>query len=330
VTPNADLTISVVIPAYNVENVISRTIESVLAQTHPANEIIVVDDGSTDNTVEAVRRFGDKVILIEQKNAGASSARNTGIKAAKSQWIALLDADDEWLEKKLELQIDLLKQNPDLNWITGNYYLYDCQTGIKTDALTQSDLSNISNALGEGNQFNNFFDAYMVRGHGNTDTMLIKRELLIKAGMFDVDLPRINDYDMWLRIGYLKEALGFVCEPTAIYYTNIATSIVSTYKSEDHFDIFLTKHLKLAEDNGLSEKFMPCAVIMLKWWIGDIIKGRNSSGARFLLKKYGSMLDKHFKRTALISSYVPALASYYNKVTRGGILSKIKKIRPNS
>jgi len=255
VAPDTDLTISVVIPAYNVEQCITRTIESVLAQTHPADEIIVIDDGSTDKTIEVVRTFGDKVILIEQENGGASLARNNGIKAAKSRWIAFLDADDEWLEEKLELQIDLLKQNPDLDWITGNYYLYDTQTALKTAALSQSDLSDISSVLCKGNRFNDFFEAYMVRGHGHTDTMLIKRDLLIEAGMFDVDLPRINDYDMWLRIAYLKKSLGFVLVPTAIYHTNISTSIVSTYKSEDHFDIFFSKHLKLSENHGLSDKF---------------------------------------------------------------------------
>ncbi|MCF7954849.1 MAG: glycosyltransferase [Phycisphaerae bacterium] len=324
--PDTNLTISVVIPAYNVEQCISRTIESVLAQTHPADEIIVIDDGSTDNTVEVVRSFGDKVILIEQENAGASLARNNGIKAAKSQWIAFLDADDEWLEEKLELQIDLLKQNPNLDWITGNYYLYDTQTAQKTVALTQSNLSDISNALGQGNRFNDFFEAYMVRGHGHTDTMLIKRELLIKAGMFDVDLPRINDYDMWLRVGYLKKPLGFVLEPTAIYHTNISTSIVSTYKSENHFDVFISKHLKLSENHGLSDKFTPCAKIMLKWWIGKMIHERNGPGARILLKKYGYMVDSHFRKTALISSYFPVLANLYNKITNGGIIGKLKKM----
>lgn len=324
-TSETDLTISVVIPAYNAEEYISRTIESVLAQVHRADEIIIVDDGSKDNTIEVVRSFGDEVILIEQGNGGASLARNNGIKAAKSQWIALLDADDEWLPERLKLQVDLIKENPDLGWVTGNYYLYDCQTNAKTVALTESDVSNISNTLQNGNRFNDFFEAYMVRGHGHTDTMLIKRELLIKAGMFDMGLPRINDYDMWLRIAYLKEAMGFIFEPTAIYYTNISTSIVGTFKSEDHFDVFLSKHLKLSEKHGLSEKFIPCATIMLKWWIGKIIHEGNGSGGRILLKKYGYMVDNHFRRTALISSYFPGLASYYNKITHGGIIGKLKK-----
>ncbi|HOM77565.1 MAG TPA: glycosyltransferase family A protein, partial [Anaerohalosphaeraceae bacterium] len=88
--------ISVVIPAYNCQAYIRRAIDSVLGQSRPADEIIVVDDGSTDGTAEAVRTYGAKVILIQQENAGVSAARNAGIRAASGDWIAFLDADDEW------------------------------------------------------------------------------------------------------------------------------------------------------------------------------------------------------------------------------------------
>ncbi|MHC5141971.1 MAG: glycosyltransferase family 2 protein, partial [Planctomycetota bacterium] len=119
--------ISVVIPAYNAEKHIARAIESVLAQTRPADEVIVIDDGSSDATAEVVRSFGDKVIFIQQENAGASVARNAGIEAATSDWIAFLDADDEWLPNKLQLQVEHFKRNPDLLWATGNYV--NCQCG---------------------------------------------------------------------------------------------------------------------------------------------------------------------------------------------------------
>ncbi len=87
--------VSVVIPAYNAEKYIGRAIDSVLAQTRQPDEIIVVDDGSTDNTPNAIKSYGSKVYYIHQENGGASVARNTGIEAAKSEWIAFLDADDE-------------------------------------------------------------------------------------------------------------------------------------------------------------------------------------------------------------------------------------------
>ncbi len=129
------ITVSAVIPAYNAAKYVERAIESVLAQTRKADEIIVVDDGSTDNTADVVRQFGDKVKFIRQENAGASVARNTGIEAATSEWISFLDADDEWLPEKLKLQTEHLQRNPDLAWTTGNYIRCHCQATRETTTL---------------------------------------------------------------------------------------------------------------------------------------------------------------------------------------------------
>ena len=100
--------ISVVIPAYNAAAWIRRAVNSVLSQTRPADEIIVVDDGSTDGTGDIVRMYDGRVRLLQQANAGAAAARNTGILAATGDWIAFLDADDEWLPQKLQRQTEYL------------------------------------------------------------------------------------------------------------------------------------------------------------------------------------------------------------------------------
>ena len=117
--------ISVVIPAYNSGKYIPRAIESVLTQTLKPDEIFIVDDNSTDDTAKIVRQF-DSVRYIHQAHAGASTARNIGIEAATSEWIAFLDADDEWLPEFLHKQIELLKNNPDLVWTTANFYRCLC------------------------------------------------------------------------------------------------------------------------------------------------------------------------------------------------------------
>ena len=106
--------VSVVIPAYNCERYLGRAIRSVLAQTYPRIECIVVDDGSTDGTAEVIDRFGSAVRAIRQENGGAAAARNAGIRTATGRYIAFLDADDYWLRNKLELQIHILEKNPDL------------------------------------------------------------------------------------------------------------------------------------------------------------------------------------------------------------------------
>ena len=119
------VSVSVVIPAYNAAEHITRAIDSVLAQTRRADEIIVIDDGSADNTADIVKRYGAELKYIYQDNAGAGQARNAGIDAAKSEWIAFLDADDEWLTDKLQLQTDYLARHPDLMWTTGNFLICD-------------------------------------------------------------------------------------------------------------------------------------------------------------------------------------------------------------
>ena len=129
------ITVSAVIPAYNAGKYVGRAIESVLAQTHKADEIIVVNDGSSDDTAEVVERFGGAVRFIRQENAGASVARNTGIEAATSEWIAFLDADDEWLPNKLKLQTEHLERNPKLVWTTGNYIRCYCESDKRLDDL---------------------------------------------------------------------------------------------------------------------------------------------------------------------------------------------------
>ena len=101
---------SVIIPVFNREKMITRAIESVLAQTFTDYELIIVDDGSTDKTSQIIKKYKCKILTI--KNSGVSAARNTGIRESKGKWICLLDSDDQWLESKLQKQFDLI-QNPD-------------------------------------------------------------------------------------------------------------------------------------------------------------------------------------------------------------------------
>jgi len=108
--------VSVVIPAYKSADVLPEAIESVIAQTRPADEIIVVDDGSADPTPAVCKRYGNRVRCLVRKNGRASAARNTGIAAATGDWLAFLDADDAWDPHKLELQLTALDQQPDADF----------------------------------------------------------------------------------------------------------------------------------------------------------------------------------------------------------------------
>ena len=107
--------ISVVIPVYNRPLLVKRAIESVLGQSHKASEIIVVDDGSTDETADTLKSFKN-IKIITQKNSGVSSARNRGIKEASGKWIAFLDSDDIWHKDKLKLQSEFHDKNPQIQF----------------------------------------------------------------------------------------------------------------------------------------------------------------------------------------------------------------------
>lgn len=104
--------ISVIIPAFNRGHTLPRALDSVRAQTRAADEILIVDDGSTDNTAEVLTAF-PRVHCIRQENRGVSAARNTGIRAATGDWLAFLDSDDEWRPRKLELQVHALSSSPE-------------------------------------------------------------------------------------------------------------------------------------------------------------------------------------------------------------------------
>lgn len=166
-------TTSVVIPAYNIGRLVGRAIDSVLAQTHQPDEIIVVDDGSTDDTADVIQSYGGKVKYIHQENIGLAGARNTGIKASVCEWVAFLDGDDEWLPQHLQLQADLLQANNDLVWTSGNFDRCLCNENRRSPHLKSQKVQKL---LGGKDYFDDYFNAFMADAGGSGDTILIKRQ----------------------------------------------------------------------------------------------------------------------------------------------------------
>src|SRR5687768_199170 len=105
--------VSVIIPTYNSGSLVVQAVEGVLAQTRQAEEVIVVDDGSTDDTAERLQQFGERIRVVRQANGGVATARNAGLRASSGDLVAFLDADDAWHPQKLERQIALLQQHPE-------------------------------------------------------------------------------------------------------------------------------------------------------------------------------------------------------------------------
>jgi glycosyltransferase involved in cell wall biosynthesis len=310
------MTITVVIPAYNAGRYIERAVDSVLAQSVPADEIIVVDDGSTDNTADIVSGYGSKVRYIHQQNAGASVARNTAVEAATSHWIAFLDADDEWLADKLRLQKEHLKRNSELVWTTGNFIRCYCDQDRRKDDLTGRRLQGAKELLGDKEYFDSYFAAYAAFAAGHTDTMLIKRDVLIEAGLFLPGQLRINDVDMWFKIAYRHRQIGFLSEPLAIYHLAVPDSIIKSYKDPAIIREFTQRHLALAAQYNCLDQFTPCAAKMLGWWIACRLNEKKGKDVRNLLCDYGYLFKPYCRITTYIRAMFPGTAAFYEKIKK--------------
>ena len=308
------ITVSVVIPAYNAGKYLGRAIDSVLAQTHQADEVIVVDDGSTDNTAEAVQSYGEKIRFIRQENAGASVARNTGIEAAASEWIAFLDADDEWLPRKLKLQTEHLRRNQELVWTTGNFIRCHCDTGRRENDLKGERLEKAKAILGEKEYFNTYFQAYQAYAKGSTITMMIQRKLLVDTGMFTPGLLRYNDMDMWLRLAYSLVHFGYIAAPLAIAHRDVPNSIVKSHKDIGVISGFVDRHLELASEHNVLEEAEPCITNILSWRIHLMLQVKDGAAVRLLLKRHGRLFTRYFRTTVFIKSIFPRTGAAYDKI----------------
>lgn len=201
--------VSVIIPVFNREDVIARAIRSVLDQTYEALEIIVVDDGSTDQTVETCKEFGDRIRLIHQENAGPAAARNRGIYHSRGEYIAFLDSDDEWYPRKIEKQVRF-SMNGELPVV-----ITDSEINHPDHTDTTFQKSLFSKELKADNkQVMHLFNWILIQNFIHLSTVLIKKESLVGAGLFDETMWIAEDTDLWLRVsrtnrvGVLNEVLA--------------------------------------------------------------------------------------------------------------------------
>ncbi len=178
--------VSVVIPAFNGADFIGKTIESIFAQTWPAVELLVVDDGSTDGTPDIVRRFGDRIRFFEQKNSGTAAARNLGLLHAQGEFFAVLDQDDLWLPHKLERQIPRFSEDPKIGLVYATIEFFHIHSGEATATYFPADELDVHDLLG-----------HMVLP---VQTMLFRRSALDQIGPFDASLGGTDDWDIGIRM----------------------------------------------------------------------------------------------------------------------------------
>jgi len=191
-----DIIVSVVIPAYNSEKYICDAINSVLDQTYKNFEIIVVNDGSTDNTENIVKQYRNKIIYKYQENKGPASAKKLGTSLARGRYISYLDSDDIFLPEKLKLQVDYLDNHSQVGLVYCNYYCVD-----ETEKLIEL-VSPSKNLL------------LIQENCVPTSGVMFRRECIDEVGTFDVTLGSNYDWDMWLRI---PEKYPIYCIPKPLF-----------------------------------------------------------------------------------------------------------------
>jgi GT2 family glycosyltransferase len=200
--------VSVIIPTYNRAKLITKTIDSVLAQTYTDFEIIVIDDGSTDNTRWVLQSYMDRIRYIHQKNAGVSAARNTGIRVAQGKWVAFLDSDDVWLPHKLSCQMEYVNNSGAKVCFTNVFYaseLLPIQPHDPNICITE-----------RGKLFNEPFDLILDDSRKlYVPTLVIDHEILQDVGCFDESLTVAEDTKLIFRLAF-KTPFAYISEPQAI------------------------------------------------------------------------------------------------------------------
>jgi glycosyltransferase involved in cell wall biosynthesis len=199
------LRVSVIIPAYNAAKFIGAALDSVFAQTYPHYEVVVVNDGSPDTSEleEVLKPYAERIVYLAQENRGLSGARNTGIRAAQAEFVALLDADDLWEPNYLERQFAEIERRPELDIVYGDAKIF-------------------GDSIDDGKKFMDLcpsngpvtFESLVTQRCNVMVSVLARRETLIAAGLFDEQLRSVEDFDLWLRvikqggkIGYHRDVL---------------------------------------------------------------------------------------------------------------------------
>lgn len=253
--------VSVVIPAYNAARFIADAIDSVLAQTYRRVECVVVDDGSTDATADVVRRFGDAVRLVSTPNRGVSSARNTGAEAATGRYLAFLDADDLWLPRKVELQVEAIERDPEVGMVYTGLHLADVDLNYVGRVRPPDPNAALRNTL-------------LLERPVMSMTYLLRAEVFEKIGGFDDRLSTSADCDFSCRAACFFRVAA-VYEPLLVY----------RYHHEAmHANLKTTEHDMLIIFN----KFFSS-----DWLPADLRRKRNRALANLHVSLAGAYMIRH-------------------------------------
>jgi glycosyltransferase involved in cell wall biosynthesis len=265
--------INIIIPTYNRASLLKRAIDSVLEQTRSEFELIVVDDGSNDNTQELLKSYGSHITVLTQEHRGVSATRNLGIAHSTNDWIAFLDSDDEWKPHKLEHQLSYIQEHPTCKI---------CQT--EEDWIRNGKGVNPKNKHQKPSGW--IFEESLKLCLVSPSSVMIHREVFETVGVFDEDFPACEDYDLWLRIA-LHYPIDLITESCVIKYGGHEDQLSRSIWGLDRFRIQAME--KLLGNPALSKTQRSLLITELHNKLDIMIKGCQNRGKGDALRLY---LDK--------------------------------------
>lgn len=279
--------ISVVIPTYNRWILLDRALSSVVNQTYPAHQIIVVDDGSDESLSDSLRNSFPGVQFLRQENKGVASARNLGVKISTGEWIALLDSDDEWQPTKLEKQMAFTEKFPELRAIhTGERWIRNGNEVTPPAYLEKS-----SDLLWERSLRHCLICP---------SSVLLHRSVFETVGLFDEEFTVCEDYDFWLRL-LLEKEIGLVEEKLVIKHGGHADQLSTITWGMDRFRVMALQ--KILNNPVLSNDRRIKAIEVLHEKCLILAQGAEKRGKLEEAEKYKDLSDQYSvelrKQTAL-------------------------------
>ena len=274
--------ISVIITTHNRHQLLARAVESVRQQSLQPTEIIVVDDGSADTTSEWLGQQHDIRKLSHARPHGISAARNTGIAAAGSTWLALLDDDDTWFPDKLEQQVQAIQQAPEIRL-------------CHSDEIWVRNGKRV-NAMNKHRKYGGWIYPYCLPLCViSPSAVMIRRDVFTDTGLFDTQLPACEDYDLWLRI-CAREPVLFVEQPLITKYGGHEGQLSGKYWGMDRFRIRALD--KMLASDSLSIEYRLLTLEMLIQKSGIYIKGAEKRGKQDEVDSYHARLQGYQQQLA--------------------------------
>lgn len=273
--------VSVIIPTFNRSHFLKEAIDSVLKQDFKDFELIVVDDGSTDDTEKILRSYANSLIFLSQENKGVSAARNSGIRISSGTFISFLDSDDLWLPQKLSIQVEFFTQNPSaLICQTNEIWL---RKGIRVNPRKVH-----KKYSGE------IFEHCLSICRVSPSAVMMKKNLFCEVGLFDEELPACEDYDLWLRVAS-HYPIYLIDKPLIIKRGGHPDQLSRKFEGLDRFRIKAL--VKILESNHLDSRNYNLALNELKkkckiYGEGCLKRGKKEEGEWYL-----NLPEKYIKMT---------------------------------